>query len=485
MPTSPPTESLSDATRAADRVPLKTKISYGLGTACDMWGHWLYPGLTNAVFNVHLGLSPTLVGTANSLIRFFDAASDPFFGWRSDNTRTRFGRRRPYILVGSILGGLCLPLLFCVPGSWIGATFLNVPALFWWMLLTNLFFVPIMSSFNMPYQSLGAELTPDYNERTGVMSVKNAMQKIFEVGFYLGLPFTNLAWFTLANGKQDVLTGVQVYCAILGVLMAIFGLLIFLNVRERYYESAASRQGKVSLFASFGETIRCRPFRILLITSLFFQLGTSMVQSLGYYCTLYYVANGNTVSGNNWNGLMGFSFMAGGFLGAPFFGWVGKRFDKRQAVMLVGITGICAYGGSWFTYNPSLPWLQLLASGSMAFASAGFWVMNGSMGADTMDYDELTTGKRREGSFSACSSWIMKAANALGILASGVILDSTGFLASKGTQAAETLFSMRLALAVIPIAGIGLALLTIWTYPLTKRRMLEIRQQLEARRGTV
>ena len=97
-----------------DRLPILTKMAYSLGTAVDMWGLWLYPAVAFAVFNMYLGVEPWLVGLALTLIRIWDALIDPIVGWLSDNLRTRFGRRRPFILIAGILTGLGLPILFLV-----------------------------------------------------------------------------------------------------------------------------------------------------------------------------------------------------------------------------------------------------------------------------------------------------------------------------------------------------------------------------------
>jgi len=130
--------------------------------------------------------------------------------------------------------------------------------------------------------------------------------------------------------------------------------------------------------------------------------------------------------------------------------------------------------GSWWLYNPNLPWLQPLASGSIAFIGAGFWTIYGSCGADVMDYDELQTGKRREGAFSACGSWINKFAMVLGIWASGFILSSTGFdVKLGGEQTPHAIF------------GLLLALVAFIRFPLSAERMADIRSQLEARRGKI
>ena len=94
-----------------DRVPVLTKMSYGLGTALDMWGLWLYPSVAFAVFSIYLGVSPWLVGLALTLIRIYDAISDPVAGWISDNLRSKYGRRRPFILISGILCGLGLQII--------------------------------------------------------------------------------------------------------------------------------------------------------------------------------------------------------------------------------------------------------------------------------------------------------------------------------------------------------------------------------------
>lgn len=475
-----PAASPSPTTAPEDRVPLGTKVSYGLGGSVDMWGHWLYPNLAYPVFNIFLGLSPQLVGTALMIIRLVDALSDPLFGWLSDNARSRWGRRRPFILVGGLCTAIGLPLLFSIPAHWRG------DLVFWWMLGTSLLFIPFVSCFNMPYQSLGNELTPDYHERTRVMAVKGMIQKIFEVAFFVGLPFTNLAMFTMADGKQDILLGVQVFCAGLGVLMLFNTLMVFFNVKERYYAGVVSRQTqKVGFKASIYEAMKCRPFRLKMFAMLSFSLGTSMLGSLGYYATLYYVADGDTVSGNNWNGLMGAGYMIGGFLGAPALAAVCHRVGKKAAVLLLCGLGAVVYGSSWFLYTPAVPWLQVIAAGSMGIIGAGYYLLDQTIGADIMDYDELQTGKRREGAFSACGSWTSKAGNALGYFISGQVLGLTGFDATHAAQSEQTIFWIRAMLAGIPILGLILVAIFMARYPLTQPRMTEIRAQLEARRGKV
>jgi GPH family glycoside/pentoside/hexuronide:cation symporter len=486
-----------------DKVPVVQKIGYGLGTFQDMWGHWLYPGLAYQVFNIYLGVSPALVGGALLFNRLFDVVSDPLFGWLSDNTRTRFGRRRPYILAGSILAGISLPLLFFVKPGWTETAYVC------FMVGSSALFAPMMSCFYLPYQSLGAELTPDYHERTSVFSFRFAIQKIPEVAMFYAAKFTTLAvwvgatdgsvaervkelfttasaWKPAVNAKPNILLGAQVYCAILGVLMISAGIGVFALVRERYYGKLAKKQEKIPIAETLYKTLSCKPFRLQLIMVLAFQMGTSMVGTLGYYDTVYYVCKGDVALGAYWNFFMGISGMVLGFAGIPTYGFISRRYGKIRAMIAVLVTAIVVFVGTWWLYDPDVPALQPLASGFIAFIGAGFNMLEGSIGADVMDYDELETGKRREGAFSACRSWIMKLGIAVGMGASGVILSLTGFDAKLGSgQTEHALFMIRFLLAVIPVLGLVVAAIAISRFTLTQEKMADIRRQLEARRGTV
>jgi len=451
-----------------------------------MWGFWLYPGVAFAVFNIYLGVEPWLVGLALLLIRLYDALADPFAGWLSDNLRSRSGRRRPFILIAGIVGGLGLPCLFLVSPSWVEIRIFGLSAVFWYMLASSLVFIPIMSLFAVPFHSLGSEMTPDHDERTSIMTYKGAMQKIFEIANFYALKFTNLAWFLLPDGGKDTLYGIQVYTSILGITMAVFAVVIFIRVPERYYEKlVAAKQGRISIWSSIWATLKCRPFRVIMGMGGAFQLGTSMVGSLGYYATVYYVCAGNTILGDNWQFWVGLAFMTGGFFGAPLLNRVAAAIGKKNAVVVAAGIGIAGYGGSWFLYDPSMPWLQTVASGLMGMSAAGMWMLHGSIGADVVDYDELETGVRREGSFAACGSWLLKVGNSVGQGLGGAILSWAGMNSAVAVQAPETIFWIRLTLAAVPVLGFVVAIVIIRRLTLTKEKCAEIRLALEQRRGTV
>jgi glycoside/pentoside/hexuronide:cation symporter, GPH family len=510
------------------------KIAYGTGSIIDMWGNWLYVGMVWPVFNIFLHVSPTLVSLALMLNRLFDAISDPFFGWWSDNTRSRWGRRRPFILVGGIMAGVCLPLLFAVPQGWSEMQY------FWWMVGSSAVYITIVSCVMVPFNSLGYEMTPDYHERTSVFAFKGAIQKLPEIAMFMAAAFctatvwagatgadafdrlslmasrsitwfhaffsgvltlqwsrvvelikTPFGWESAAEGGEvsNVLLGAQVYTTILGAIMVIVGFVLFFTLKERYYTKVVtkgSEQKKVKIAETFGQTLTCRPFRAQLAMVFSYGMGTSMVGTLGYYCTVYYVCRGDVALGSIWNFGMGLMGMVFGLLGVPVFSYLARRFGKREAMKVVQLSAMVVFAATWVLYDPEIQWLQMFATGLIAFTGVGFWMLDGSIMADVVDADELESGKRREGAFSATRSWIMKVGMAAGIFFSGVILQSTGFDAALGAnQTDHAIFNIRFYLAVIPIVGLIVAFFALLRFGLTPERMAEIRAQLEARRGTI
>jgi GPH family glycoside/pentoside/hexuronide:cation symporter len=414
--------------------------------------------------------------------------------------------------VGCFLAATGLPFLLAVNPGWGDTNFFGVQIsrYFWFMLASSAIYLPMVSCFNMPYQSLGNEMTPDYHERTMLFSFKNAIQKIPEVGlFYFGRFFSMAVWVEADRGdilrclkrllttadawraapegtNPNTLVGAQVYLMLCGFVMLVVGLISIALVRERYYgKVVALKQTKISIKETLWQTLRCRPFRIQLYITLAYQMGLSMVGTLGFAATVYYVCLGNKPEGNSWNFWMGVMGMVLGLLGIPVFAAIARRLGKRHAMWGVLITAAAVFVATWWLYTPKIVWLQIFASGMIAFTGAGFWLVMGSIGADVMDYDELEGGRRREGSFAACNSWIFKFGMAFGAGISFFILDWVGLNNDIAIQSAHTIFMIRFLLAAIPIAGLIIGMIALARFPLTQAKMAEIRVQLEARRGKV
>ncbi len=467
-------------TRAEDRVPFKAKFAYALGGTTDIFGHWLYNGMVNPVYNVFLGLSPTQVSLGMGTARLTDAFTDPLFGWLSDNTRSRWGRRRPFIVFGSILSGLALPCLFMASRLW------SANAILAYMIVSVIIYAPLISSYNMPYQSLGAELTPEYHERTSIMSWRAVTQKLAGMVVGYGLWFATLSIFNdAATGKPDIARGTMWAGAICGAVMMLSGFANFAFVRERYYAKAQS-QAKVGFFAMFRDTFTCRPYLLLLAVALVYAVPTGLVGTLGFYVTTYYVFSGNMANAGAIMGAGGVAYAVCGIAGIPAAAALSRRLGKPKALTIVLIAGLIAFGSSWWLYTPKAPWLSVVCGGFNGLAATGLWVILPSMCADVVDFDELQSGKRREGAYSSTFSWVLKLGWSVSAIVVGPLLDQvTGFNAKLGTQSPTTILWMRSLFAGIPVVALLLAAVLVHFFPLNQTRMVKIRSELEARRGTV
>jgi Na+/melibiose symporter-like transporter len=467
---------------APDKLPPITKGAYALGGTTDIFGHWLYNGLANPVFNVFLGLSPTQVSVSLGVSRLIDAFTDPLFGWISDNTRSRWGRRRPFILIGSILAGIGLPCLFMARQNW------SQGEIFWFMVISACIYAPLISAYNMPYQSLGAELTPDYNERTSVLSWKAVVQKTSGMLVAGGLWFASRPMFNdPTTGKPDIARGAMWAAAIAGGMMVLSGIANFLFVKERYY-AKAQNQAKMGLLTMFKATFSSKPYLALLATALVYAVPTALIQgSLGFYINTYHVFGGDVAASSTYLFWQGVSYALVGVLGIPVAAGLSKKHGKPKALTIVLLIGLVAFLSSWWLYTPEYPWLSIVQSGLNGFSATGLWVILPSMCVDVVDYDELSSGQRREGAYSSTFSWMLKFGMSASMFIVGPLLDNlSGFDAKlEGAQTPETIMTIRLMFTGMPTVALLLALLAIQFYPLTRERMFQIRTELEARRGTV
>ena len=463
-----------------EHLPPSTKIAYAMGGTTDIFGHWLYNGMVDAVFNVFLGVSPTRVSFVRAAMLAADACSGLLFGWLSDNTRTRWGRRRPWILFGSLASGIGLPLLFLARSSW------SADQIFWYMMLSAIIYSPIIASYNTPYQSLGAELTPDVNERTTVMAYRGFTQKAAGAALQGGIWFATLPmWTDAATGKPDVARGAMWWAAIAGVWMIGSGIANFVFVKERYYEKVQA-QGKSDFGKMFADAARNKPFLVLLATRLVYAIPTGLVGTLGFYALTYYVYAGDMTAASGVHFWGGVSYMLAGFVGI----FAARKFalvlGKKNTLYGTLVTGLVAFGSSWWFYTPDSPWLSLIATGLNGFSATGLWVVLPSMEADVIDYDELQSGQRRESAYTATASWFMKVGMVLSMLIGGPLLEATGFDATHGgNQTPDAIVGIRGLFVAIPVIALLIALVLVKLYPLTADRMQEIRRELEKRRGTV
>ncbi len=458
-------------TALKDKVLDSEKLANALGALMQNPGNHAVNKMANIIYNMVLGVDPRLIGMATFIFRMWDAFTDPVMGYISDNSRTKWGRRRPWIILGAVLCGITFPLIWLVPRGWgEGATFT-------YLLLSCLVFFTCYTIFAVPYNTLAMELTPDYHEKTRVVAWRALFSKLSAIG---------IAWlFFFTQQFDDTLTGMRWVALGLAVVFVVFGVLPGLFVKERYYKQA-SKQEKVKLWPSIKTSLRCKPFVMLLAMVILMVLGCQMINGLGEYLNVYYLHGGQKGPASVISGLSGTGAMISSILSIPLFTYLAHRFGKLRALyvnvgfMLIG--SIC----KWFLITPTNPYLMIVNGIMMGPGTTGLWVILASMSADICDYDEVQTGKRREGSFASIYQWILKLGSSLAFLLAGFILVGTGFKAELGgEQAASTFFWMRVFYAATPATAMLIILAILTRYPLTERETLRIRKELEDRRGAL
>jgi GPH family glycoside/pentoside/hexuronide:cation symporter len=477
-----PTEQRPPLVAAEDRVPLGRKLAYALGGPVDIFAVWVLVSIAYPLFNMELQMRPLYVAIILMSLRLWDGIIDPIMGWISDNARTRWGRRRPFILVGAILAGATYPLIWLFPRD------LSQEGVMLWVIGFGALFYSCFTVWAMPYQSLLMEMTPDYNERTRVTAVRGYLQTL--AGFINGWVW----WITLrplfadpVTGAASTLSGMRSIGIVIGIVIILLGVIPALFVKERYYEHALSRnQPRISLFSSLRETLTNRPFLILCLFTMLFLLGTAIFDSYGRYVGTYFVLGGDWDRSSQFAGYGTVVYTVFSLMFIPIFRRLSERIGKRRCLAIAVCLVLLAAATTWWTFTPSNPYLMLLSVVFIGAGYAGLWLMIPSMQIDIVDLDELKTGERREGSFASIFSWVLKASFCIGFMMSGPLLELTGFdAAMEGDQPESVLRNMRVGYIAIPTTSLIVALLLLRLFPITRRRAAEIRAQLEARRGKV
>lgn len=464
---------------SSDKIPILQKACFAAGVNMDYFSVGLVTSvLWMPFFNIGLGIEPAILGLLLMGLRVWDAITDPIVGNLTDNARTRWGRRRPFLLVGALLTAACFPLLWWVPAGMSEA--LRLPVL----VGLGLVYFTVYTIWSMAFYSMQLELTPNYDERTRLSAWMTVISKLsyFLGGWVLALA-TGAAFQDPETGKPNMVAGVQYWSLWIAVAIAVFGSLPALFVKERYYDHAASRQPRQPLFAGIRDSASCRPMWQLIGVAFFLILGSGSVGALGNYLNIYYACSGDLAKAMQIAGWKMTGIVLLGISTVPLWLWIGERSDKK--IMIFAMLCLSIFGNSlnWFLMTPENPWLQIIPALFESQAIAAIWLFLPSMKADVADYDEKFTGRRREGSLNAFFSWFTKAAGASAMGLSGFLLSSTGFSAALEQQTPDTLLNMRLIFLIVPTLCWGTGIFFSLTYPLDRHSMGILRSELEQKRG--
>ncbi len=449
---------------------LKNILAYAQGRIAESILVNTIPIMALPIYSIGLGINPGLIGLAIGVPRLWDGLIDPSIGFWSDNARSRFGRRKPFMVIGIIFAAVCYALLWSPPLG-IGKT-----AVYIYFLVLSMLFYTSAALFLVPYYALGNELTPDYHIRTKLMSY--CVMFIGVAGIFT--PWAYNLSFCPYFGVNEI-EGVRVIGIIGGSLIVLTGLLPAMFCRENV---TAQNQPKCQFIPALKSTLKTKPFIILCGVLLLGLFGILLVAPMAFYVGTYYMFGGDTGQMSKLYGVLGSSWAITSIISSPVIYRLVKHFDKKAVLAASLLLVMLGQGIQWYTFNPSHPYLSVLSYILSAPGVAALFIIVFSWLADVCDFDELQSGLRREGIFSAVYNLISKAGFAAATFGSGILITVAGVNTVTGAvQSPEVILRLRLLFSIIPPIIILFALILTLLYPLNASRMHEIRMELDKRKA--
>jgi GPH family glycoside/pentoside/hexuronide:cation symporter len=458
------------------KVPMGQKIAFGFG----MLANQMFPAILG-IFMVVLIEDLEFSGWMWSLVflfpRIFDAITDPIMGFISDNTKSKWGRRRQYVLIGGILMGIAYIFmwqLYKVDG---------VQYNFWYFFLWSLVFYLGLTIFSVPYVAMGYEMSDDFHERTNIMAIAQFIgQWAWVIAPLFWIIMYDENWFPSADiAVRELAIWVAIPSAICAIVPAIF-IKTNSTLNEDYepLNSANIGNSLIKIIKSFAEAFKIKEFRKLCGATFLIFNAFNTVAALTFFVIVYKLFNGDAGASGIWVSMFGCLGAIGTtFIVIPAVAWMSKKLGKKKAFMLSQSISLVGYSMLYFLFIPGKPWLYVIALPFFSFGIGSLFTIMMSMTADVIDIDEMNTGKRREGIFGAIYWWMVKVGYGIAGALSGVIITIVGFnsdLATTDQQAAVD--GLHTFFCFFPMVGTILAMLIMRNYTITEERSLEIRSQL-------
>ncbi|MDD1548431.1 MFS transporter [Riemerella anatipestifer] len=487
-----------------NKVPILQKAAFGAGHLVNN----LLPGALG-VFSFFLitafGIDPAIAGLLAAIPRFFDALSDPIMGFITDNTDSKWGRRRPYIFIGAILSSILFVVQWQMFES--NGSVYN----FWYFLSFSILFIFANTVFSTPLIGLGYEMTSDTKERTRLMGIANMVGQIS----WMIVP---LFWILIANKDlfEIQADGVRTLSVFVGFTCFLFGILPAVFCRELDVSDSGSKakitfrnmmKNLTLLLKDMINMTKNIPFmRLCGATFLVFN-GFQMVASFSYFIIVFYMYQGSYEAAGTVPAIYSIlGAVCTATIVIPIVSWLANKYGKRNAFIISTVISIIGYILKWWGFvivdsdtfilfndvvvkigvvklSLEIPVIMLLPIPFMAFGLGGLFTLMMSMTADVCDLDELRNGlPRREGTFGAVYWWMVKIGQSFALGLGGLILSLVGFDAGKTVQSIETMNNLRIADIIIPSVTALIAIWIMWNYSLDEERVNRIKRELKIRR---
>jgi GPH family glycoside/pentoside/hexuronide:cation symporter len=437
------------------------KIGYGVA---DFGGNLFFTATAFVLLNYltdTVGLSAALAGIALMVGRIWDAFYDPIIGYISDRTKTKMGRRRPFMLGGSIPLFIAMIIMFTNPSLVLGSG-ISQTVIFVYTVVVYIILCTAYSTVNIPYSSLGPELTTDYNERTSLNGYRFGFAGIGTLlGAGLALPIVAMA--------PDKNLGFLLMGSIFGAVLLVSTLITVFSVRESVTISPALSMG---FWATYREVFKNKPYLLILLSYILHILGITIASGIVIYYFKYLLGAENMTT---------FAMLL--LIGiAILFIPVSVAMSKKTGKKLVYGTGfvIMAIGLMvlFFIGHTMSIAFNLIMMAFMGVGMGFLYAMPYAIVADSIEYDYLRTGERREGAFFGIWTWGLKIGQALAAFIMGVTLEAMGYVANALPQVPSAQLGIRLFLGPIAAAFFILACVVLYFYPITEKRYKEILDQI-------
>jgi GPH family glycoside/pentoside/hexuronide:cation symporter len=456
---------------ADKKLPLRTKLGYGV---CDLGGN-LFFTVGSFIIMKYLtdvvGLNPWLAGLSLSVGRVLDAFSDPIVGSLSDRTKTRFGRRRPFMFVGAILLFVMMAYFFHNPHL------KSQTALFIWSAVGYTLLAAVAYTLvNIPYSSLTPELTQDYNERTSLNSYRFTFAIVGTLlGAGVALPLiSTISGASIVDNKWvgDPSKGYSVMGLIFGAAMAITALTTVFSVKETNTNIERPKSGFKNIVNGYLSTFTNKPFLLILLPWALNITGVTILSTI----LQYYLTNVRNQSDKVTVAMLILLVVAIIFI--PIWTAISKRIGKKWS-FVIGLLEIAACVMAIFFVGPtaSIGTLYVL----VAICGIGFstgYALPWSIVPDAIDYDFLRTGENREGVYYGIWTFTSKLGQAISALIIGALLSLTKYDGTVVLQNPNAQFAIRLLFGPIGAFFYVAAAIVLVFYPITAAKHAEIRKQI-------
>ncbi|MCX6241450.1 MAG: MFS transporter [Bacteroidetes bacterium] len=401
--------------------------------------------LVGLMGNISLGLSAFWLGAILIVPRLWDALSDPFIGHLSDNTRTRWGRRRPYLLVGGILVAVFFVVIWWIPkGDMVRTWFPSDTGFQWFQLCYILFslllFFTAVNLFEIPHGALGMEMTTDYHERTRLFSAKSFVGNLFAMGTPWLFALASMEIFKGPGGNEA--DGMRYVSLMIAAFLIPLSVWWFFKLREPGFVKAAKHE-KTPFWQDMKHTTTNRNFIMLTLTIFTLAMGFNFVQLIGSYIPIFYVFGGDKVAGAYLLAINGMIWAITGVLAVFPLNWISPKLGKRNTLTISILLMCLAQLSKIICYNPTHPYLIIIPTVLLSAGMLFFFTLGSSMVGDICDEDELKTGYRSEGSYYSVFWWFIKMGSALASFVTGVLIVFTMFDETQVTKVDKIQGSVR------------------------------------------